>query len=241
MGEHELEALLEYEFRRAGGSGPAYTSIVAGGPNATVLHYVENDRPLRAGELVLVDAGTEWLHYASDVSRTWPVSGRFSPEQRELYEVVLAAQRRVLAAVRPGATLPGLHQLALESLCEGLVRLGLLPGSAEEALESSAYRRFYMHRTSHFLGLDVHDVGAQALDGSPRALAPGMVLTVEPGLYLAEDDDQLEPAWRGLGVRIEDDVHVTAEGAEVLTRALPTAVEEIEALCAGVAPAAARA
>jgi Xaa-Pro aminopeptidase len=230
VGEHEIDALLEHTFRRLGSTGPAYTPIVAGGANATILHYVENDRPLRDGNLLLVDAGAESEYYASDVTRTYPVGDGFSDDQRALYDVVLEAQLAAIDAVRPGAAFTGPHEVAVRILCEGLARLGLLAGGAAEAIESGSYRRFYMHRTSHWLGLDVHDCGAYVRDGAPRILEPGMVLTIEPGIYVAEDDETVEARWRGLGIRIEDDVLVTEAGREVLTEGIPKEPDEIESL-----------
>jgi Xaa-Pro aminopeptidase len=228
--EREIEARIEYEFRRLGADAPAYNTIVAGGANACVLHYVDNELELRDGELLLIDAGAEFEHYACDVTRTFPVGARFSAEQRALYEVVLKAQLDAIECVAPGSSIDAVHQVALRALVEGLCALGLLRESAETALESGAYRRFYMHRTSHWLGLDVHDAGAYSLAGAPRPLAPGMVLTVEPGLYVAPDDDTVEERWRGIGIRIEDDVLVTAAGREVLTAAIPKGVAEVERL-----------
>jgi Xaa-Pro aminopeptidase len=227
--EYEVEAALEHAFRRAGSTGPAYTSIVAGGANATILHYVENQDALKDGDLLLVDAGAEWEYYASDVTRTYPVGPRFSPEQRALYDVVLEAQLAAIDEVKPGAKFTAPHERAVRILCEGLVRHGLLRGPVDDILKSGGFRRFYMHRTSHWLGLDVHDCGAYVRDGSPRTLEAGMVLTVEPGLYVAADDDSVEARWRGIGIRIEDDVLVTAGGREVLTAGIPKTVEEIEA------------
>jgi Xaa-Pro aminopeptidase len=231
VAENEIDALIDYTFRRLGSTGAAYTNIVAGGANACILHYVENDRPLRDGDLVLIDAGAEWDYYASDVTRTFPVNGRFSSNQRAVYELVLASQLAAIEAVRPGVSFVSIHERALEVLCAGLVRLGLVAGSAREVLETEAYKRFYMHRTSHWLGLDVHDCGAYVRGGSSRLLEPGMVLTVEPGLYIAEDDDTVDACWRGIGVRIEDDVLVTAGGSDVLTAGIPKSVEEVEATC----------
>jgi Xaa-Pro aminopeptidase len=225
--EFELEAELLYEFRRAGAE-PAYPAIVASGANACVLHHRAGARAARAGELVLIDAGAEYQGYASDVTRTFPIDGRFSAPQRALYELVLAAQAAAIAAVRPGASWIAPHQAAVRVLTEGLLRLGLLSGSLERHLEEEGYRRFYMHKTGHWLGLDVHDVGDYRIDGEWRVLEPGMVLTIEPGLYVAEDDDTVAPQWRGIGIRIEDDVLVTARGAEVLTEALPKAPDAIE-------------
>jgi len=196
-----------------------------------VLHYVRNDQKLREGELVLIDAGCELEGYASDVTRTYPIGGRFSGPGRAVYEVVLDAQQAALAICRPGVTLPEIHELAVRRLTEGMLELGLLSGSADEAIASEAYRRFYMHQTSHWLGLDVHDVGAYRPGGSPRRLEPGMVFTVEPGLYVGPAQD-VDPRFRGIGVRIEDDVLITAEGCEVLTSAIPKAPEDLEALVA---------
>ncbi len=226
--ECEVDAALEHAFRRLGSTGPAYTPIVAGGANATILHYVENDDPLRDGDLLLVDAGGECEYYACDVTRTFPVGARFSPDQRALYEVVLQSQLAAIEEVRPGAAFTAPHERAVRVLCDGLVRHGLLQGPVDEVIRSSSYRRFYMHRTSHWLGLDVHDCGAYARDGASRLLEPGMVLTVEPGLYVAPDDDTVDARWRGIGIRIEDDVLVTAAGREVLTQGIPKSVEEIE-------------
>jgi Xaa-Pro aminopeptidase len=230
--EYELEAALEHGFRRRGARGPAYTTIVGSGANATVLHYVRNDQKLREGELVLIDAGCELAGYASDVTRTYPIGGRFAGAARAVYDVVLAAQQAALARCRPGATLPEVHDVAVRQLVEGMRELGLLAGSTDELLASEAYRRFYMHQTSHWLGLDVHDVGAYRCDGEPRRLEPGMVFTVEPGLYVPPSLEDVDPRYRGIGVRIEDDVAVTAEGCEVLTAAIPKAPEELEALVA---------
>lgn len=226
--EYELEATLDFVFRRRGSSGAAYPSIVGGGANATILHYVANDRKLRNGELVLIDAGCELEGYASDVTRTYPVGGRFEGERRALYEAVLVAQQAALDAVRPGATLEEVHGIAVRALVAGLLELGLLAGDPEELISAEAYRPYYMHRTSHWLGLDVHDVGTYTEDGEPRRLEPGMVFTVEPGLYVSRDAEAA-PAFRGIGVRIEDDVAVTEDGCEILTEAIPKAPDEVEA------------
>ncbi len=235
VNECELDALLDYTFRRRGATGSAYPNIVAGGANACILHYRENDQPLRNGELCLVDAGCEWDFYASDVTRTFPVNGSFGPEQRALYEVVLAAQKAALDRVRPGSTQDAVHRAALEHLVQGLLELGLLQGTLEQALEEQSYRRFYMHRTGHWLGLDVHDCGAYHEAGVPRPFRPGMVTTVEPGLYVAADDPTVEPRWRGIGIRIEDDVLLTEQGAEILTAAIPREIDELEAAFRGEA------
>jgi len=232
VNEGELDALLDYTFRRRGGSGAAYGNIVAGGAGACILHYRENDRALVEGELCLVDAGCEYDFYASDVTRTFPVSGRFTGEQRALYELVLAALERATDEVRPGSDQDRVHDAAVGVLVDGLLELGLLTGTRAEALEAKSYRRFYMHRTGHWLGLDVHDCGLYTRDGKPRAFEPGMVTTVEPGLYIAPDDEGVAERWRGIGIRIEDDVLVTAGGHEVLSAAIPRSVAEVEAAAA---------
>ncbi len=231
VNEREIDALLDATFRRLGGTGAAYTNIVAGGANACILHYVENDQPLRDGDLLLIDSGSEVDWYASDVTRTFPVSGRFTPDQSAVYQVVLDAQIAAIDTVKPGAAFDAPHRAALEVLCAGLVRLGILAGPADEVLAKETFKRFYMHRTSHWLGLDVHDCGAYLGDGKARVLEPGMVLTVEPGLYLPDDDTTIDARWRGIGVRIEDDVLVTRDGHEVLTRGIPKTVAEIESAC----------
>jgi Xaa-Pro aminopeptidase len=228
--EYELEAAIEYAFRRRGARGPAYTTIVGGGSNATVLHYVRNDQKLRADELVLVDAGCELEGYASDVTRTYPVGGRFSGPARALYEVVLAAQLAALAECRPGRTLPDVHDAAVRALVAGLVELELLEGDPAELVAREAYRPYYMHSTSHWLGLDVHDVGSYKPAGKPRVLEPGVVFTVEPGVYVAPDLEQADPRFRGIGVRIEDDVVITSAGHENLTAGIPKDPDELEAL-----------
>ena len=233
MNECEIDALLDYTFRRRGGTGSAYPNIVAGGANACILHYRENDRVLADGELLLVDAGCEWDFYASDVTRTFPVNGRFTREQRALYEVVLRAQKAALALVEPGKTQNDVHEAALHQLVDGLIELGLLSGTREERIGDESYRRFYMHRTGHWLGLDVHDCGAYFQGKEPRAFEPGMVSTVEPGLYVSPDDDTVEARWRGIGIRIEDDVLVTETGGEILTTSAPKEIDEIEAACRG--------
>ncbi len=231
--EYELEAALEYTFRRRGARGPAYTTIVGSGANGTVLHYVRNDQKLRDGELVLIDAGCELSGYASDVTRTYPIGGRFGAAARDVYEVVLAAQEAALERCRPGATLPEIHDTAVRRLIEGLVALGVLSGPVDELVAREAHRRFYMHQTSHWLGLDVHDVGTYRQASAPRRLEPGMVFTVEPGLYFAPSLEDVDPRFRGIGVRIEDDVVVTPGGCEVLTAAIPKTPEDLEALVAG--------
>jgi len=228
--EYELEAALLHAFRRRGASGPAYTPIVGSGSNATVLHYVRNDQKLAEGDLVLIDAGCELEGYASDVTRTYPVGGRFNGPARALYEVVLAAQTAAIERCRPGATLPEIHDAAVRRLVEGMLGLGLLAGDLEELIAREAYRAYYMHMTSHWLGLDVHDVGSYRVGGEPRRLEPGQVLTVEPGLYVSKDDEKVDPRFRGIGIRIEDDVAITEAGHENLTAAIPKAPDELEAL-----------
>ena len=230
MHEYEIEAMIDAIFRRRGATGPAYPSIVASGANATILHYTANDRPVAPDELLLIDAGSERAGYCADVTRTFPTGRRYSPPQRDLYDAVLASQLAAIAAARPGATLEAIHSTAVRVLAEALIALELLSGSVDEAVEKETYKRFYMHRTSHWLGRDVHDVGQYRIGDTPRALEPGMVFTVEPGLYVPVDADDVPAPFRGIGIRIEDDVLVTASGVEVLSAAVPKHVEEIEAL-----------
>ena len=230
--EYELQALLEREYRGGGGRGWGYYPIVAAGANATVLHYNENSAQAGGDELILIDSGAEVDLYTADVTRTFPASGRFAPAQRAAYEVVLAAADACIAQARPGATVDGLHEVAVRALTEGMIALGLLHGDPDALIRENSFRRYYMHRTSHWLGLDVHDAGAyRSPDGSPRPLRPGMVLTVEPGLYIAPDDASAPPELRGLGIRIEDDLLVTASGNENLTAAIPRTVAGVEAAC----------
>lgn len=232
MNEYEIEAELLHEFRRHGAQAPAYNSIVAGGSNACVLHYVDNSAPLHDGDLLLIDAGCELDGYASDITRTFPVSGTFSAAQRDCYEVVLAAQLAAIRAVKPGAPFSAYHEAAVKVLVQGMVDLKLLKGPVDRAIESGDYRKFYMHRTGHWLGLDVHDVGAYSEGGKSRKLAVGNVLTVEPGLYIRPDKSVPKDFWN-IGIRIEDDVLVTEGGREVLSAATPKSVADIEALMAG--------
>ncbi len=227
--EYELEAELLHEFRRSGAQFPAYWPIVASGANACVLHYVSNDAALLDGDLVLIDAGCELAGYASDITRTFPVGKRYSPAQREVYELVLAAQAAAMQKIRAGAAWNDPHDAAVRVLAQGMLDLKLLCGGLDEVLEKETYKRFYMHRTGHWLGLDVHDPGDYKRAGKWRSLAPGMVLTVEPGLYIRSADDVPERL-RGIGVRIEDDVLVTADGCEVITAATPKSIADIEAL-----------
>lgn len=225
--ECEIEAELLHEFRRHGAQAPAYTPIVAGGANACILHYIENNQALRDGDLLLIDAACEYHGYAADITRTFPVNGRFSGPQRDAYDLVLAAQSAAIAAVKPGNAWDAPHDAALEILGQGMIDLGLLSGSVDAVLESGSYKRFYMHRTGHWLGLDVHDAGEYKLDKKWRPLQPGMTLTVEPGLYIRPSDDVPEPLWN-IGIRIEDDVLVTADGCEVLTAAARKQIADIE-------------
>jgi len=230
MYEYQLEAEYLHEFMRHGARSPAYPSIVGGGANGCILHYIENSAPLKDGDLVLVDAGCELHNYASDITRTFPVNGKFSGEQRALYELVLASQYAAIEATHTGNHWNVPHETVVRILTEGLVDLGLLAGHVDDLIEEQSYQRFFMHRTGHWLGLDVHDVGDYRIGGEWRQLEPGMTLTVEPGLYIAPDDDTVEERWRGIGIRIEDDVLVTKEGCDVLTRDVPKAIDDIEAL-----------
>ena len=230
--EYEIEAELLHEFRRGGAQAPAYTPIVAGGANACVLHYVANDAPLAAGDLLLIDAGCELDGYASDITRTFPVNGRFSPAQREVYEFVLAAQAAAIAATRAGARWNEPHDAAVRVLAQGMIDCGLCSGSLDGVLESGDYRRFYMHRTGHWLGLDVHDAGDYKRENDWRVLEPGMVLTVEPGCYIRPGAGVPE-RFANIGIRIEDNVVVTSEGCENLTAAAPKSVTDIETLMRG--------
>jgi Xaa-Pro aminopeptidase len=229
MREYEVEAELLREFRRHGAQAPAYTPIVAGGANACVLHYVENKDRLNEGELLLIDAGCELDGYASDITRTFPVNGKFSAAQKDLYELVLYAQAAAIAEVRPGNSWDAPHNAAIAVLSQGFIEYGLCRGSLEEVVEKEGYKRFYMHRTGHWLGLDVHDAGEYKQNGRWRALFPGMTLTVEPGCYIRAADD-IPAHFHNIGIRIEDDVTVTEEGCEVLTSTAPKMVDEIEEL-----------
>jgi Xaa-Pro aminopeptidase len=228
--EYQLEAELEYEFRKGGARLPAYGSIVASGHNACILHYRENDALLSAGDLVLIDAACEIDCYASDITRTFPVDGRFTSEQQALYELVLEANMEAFKHIAPGKRWNEAHDATVRVITAGLVKLGLLRGDVNELIESEAYKPFYMHRAGHWLGMDVHDVGDYKVNGAWRELEPGMCMTVEPGIYVAVDNETVEPRWRGIGVRIEDDVVVTADGCEILTGDVPKTVAAIEAL-----------
>ena len=233
VGEWAVEAEVERAFRAGGGRGAAFETIVGTGANACVLHYVDNSCIIGAHDLVLVDAGAEYRFYHGDITRTLPASGRFMGAQREVYEVVDAARRAAIEAVRPGARIGDVHGAAARVIAEGLLSLGALVGDADEIVANQSYKPFYPHQTSHWLGLDVHDVGDYARDGRSRALAPGMVFTVEPGLYFRPGHEGTPDALAGIGVRIEDDVVVTAEGCDVLSGALPTAAGDVEAWVGG--------
>jgi Xaa-Pro aminopeptidase len=229
MYEFEVEAIIENVFRRSGASGPAYTSIVGSGLNATILHYHENNRKIEEGDEILVDAGAEYEYYCSDITRTYPAGGRFTRQQREIYQIVLESQTAAIEKVAPGTPFMDVHQTALEVLIDGLLRIGLLEGDREKIIEEATYKKFYMHRTSHWLGTDVHDVGKYQLNGESRKLEPGMVITVEPGIYIGDLSDVPEE-YRNIGVRIEDDVLVTEQGHEVLTSAAPKQIAELESI-----------
>ena len=231
MMEYALEAELNYIFGQ-NGCVPSYNSIVGGGENGCILHYVENDKVLKNGDLVLIDAACEYQLYASDITRTFPVNGKFSSEQKALYEVVLKAQLAAIDAVRIGNSYKEPHRIAVRILVQGLLDLGLMQGNIEQIIESESFHQFYMHGTGHWLGMDVHDVGSYKIEGEWRAYEEGMTVTVEPGLYIAPDDETVDEKWRGIGIRIEDDVVVTKDGPRVLTAAVVKTVEEIEALMA---------
>lgn len=226
--EYQLEAKLLAEFYDAGSRFPAYNSIVGSGANSCILHYGDNSAKLKEGELVLIDAGCEYENYASDITRTFPVNGRFSAEQRAIYEIVLQAQLAAIAEVKPGSTLEQIHEMTVKILVEGLVKLKILTGNVDELIEKKSYLLFYMHRTSHWLGLDTHDAGKYKLNGEWRKLMPGMVLTIEPGLYFSANIPNLDKKWHNIGVRIEDDILVTKNGCEVLSKDAPKSVAEIE-------------
>jgi Xaa-Pro aminopeptidase len=232
MYEYQLEAEILHEFASHGARHPAYSSIVGSGSNACVMHYVENSSKMRSGDLVLIDAGCEFEYYAADVTRTFPVGGTYSKEQRALYEVVLAGQLAAIEAIKPGNHWNQPHDASVRVVTEGLVKLGLLKGSVNKLIARGAYRDFYMHKAGHWLGLDVHDVGDYRVADEWRMLEPGMVMTVEPGIYISPDNTHVAKKWRGIGIRIEDDVIVTAEGREVITSGVPKTVEEIEAMMA---------
>ncbi len=231
--EYQLEAEILHEFQMSGARFPAYNSIVGGGKNGCILHYIENSAPLKNGDLVLIDAGCELDYYAADITRTFPVNGKFSPEQKALYEICLQAQIEAIAAAKPGKHWNDPHEATVRVITTGLKNLGLLDGDVSELIKSEAYKEFYMHRAGHWLGMDVHDVGDYKVGGEWRVLEPGMVMTVEPGIYIAPDNERVAKKWRGIGIRIEDDVVITKDGNEVITSGVPKTVAEIEALMAG--------
>jgi Xaa-Pro aminopeptidase len=231
--EYEIEAVLRAAFQRGGSERVAYEPIVGSGENATVLHYVHNRRRMLDGDLLLIDAGCEFNYYAADITRTFPVSGRFSTAQRQVYEVVLAAQYAAIGATQAGRTLEDVHAAAVREICRGLVQLGVLAGSAEQAEEQGSYKPYYMHKTSHYLGMDVHDVGRYYEAGAARPLEAGVVITVEPGLYFAADAGGGAQPYRGIGVRIEDDVLIENGKARVLSQAVPKEIADVERACAG--------
>lgn len=228
--EYQLEAEIMHEFQMSGARFAAYNTIVGGGKNGCILHYIENSAALKNGDLVLIDAGCELESYAADITRTFPVNGKFSPEQKALYEICLQAQLDAIAVAKPGNHWNDPHEMTVKVITEGLVKIGLLDGDVDELIKTEAYKEFYMHRAGHWLGMDVHDVGDYKVGGEWRVLEPGMVMTVEPGIYVAPDNERVAKKWRGIGIRIEDDVVITKDGNEVLTKDVPKTVEEIEAL-----------
>ncbi len=230
MQEYQLESLIQHYCAMSGARFQAYSPIVGGGANACILHYIENSAELKSGDLVLIDAGCELDNYASDITRTFPVNGRFSDAQKALYQVVLDTQIACIDAMKPGVAWGDIHDLSVQRLTEGLVTLGLLNGDVDELVRTEAYKPFYMHRIGHWLGMDVHDVGLYKHQGEWRPLEPGMVMTIEPGLYVAPDNMDVDPCWRGIGIRIEDDVLVTETGHFVLTSGVPKTIDDIEAL-----------
>ncbi|WP_323813208.1 Xaa-Pro aminopeptidase [Cellvibrio sp. NN19] len=230
--EYQLEAEIMHEFQMSGARFPAYNSIVGGGKNGCILHYIENSAPLKNGDLVLIDAGCELDYYAADITRTFPVNGKFSPEQKVLYDICLQAQLEAIAECKPGKHWNDPHEATVRVITEGLVKIGLLEGDVKELIANEAYKEFYMHRAGHWLGMDVHDVGDYKVGGEWRVLEPGMVMTVEPGIYVAPDNERVAKKWRGIGIRIEDDVVITKDGNEILTKDVPKTVAEIEALMA---------
>ncbi|WP_062064733.1 Xaa-Pro aminopeptidase [Cellvibrio sp. OA-2007] len=230
--EYQLEAEILHEFHMSGARFPAYNTIVGGGKNGCILHYIENSAPLKNGDLVLIDAGCELDYYAADITRTFPVNGKFSPEQKALYEICLQAQLEAIAECKPGKHWNDPHEATVRVITQGLVKIGLLEGDVNELIKSEAYKEFYMHRAGHWLGIDVHDVGDYKVGGEWRVLEPGMVMTVEPGIYVAPDNERVAKKWRGIGIRIEDDVVITKDGNEVLTKDVPKTIADIEALMA---------
>lgn len=234
MFEFEIESIIEQHFRRSGALAPAYNSIVGTGANGTILHYIENNAQLKDGDLLLVDAGAEYEYYCSDITRTFPVNGKFSAAQAEIYQIVLNAQLKAIEMVRPGTKFTDVHQAALDVIIDGLIGLGLLPDDREKVVKETLYQKFFMHRTSHWLGIDVHDVGNYRGSDDARLLSPGMVLTVEPGIYIGELPE-VPIQYHNIGIRIEDDLLVTETGYEVLTVNVPKSIEDLEALIGGQA------
>lgn len=232
MPEYQLQAEYEYIFKKEGAYSDAYTTIIAGGNSANTLHYIKNDQPLKKGELVLVDAGCEYGFYASDITRTYPVSGRFTPPQKELYNMVLDVQLKVIDAIRPGGSKKALQEYSEKLLCEGMVRLGILKGKIEKLIEKKAHKKYFPHGIGHWLGIDVHDPCPYSDDhGNELLFEAGMVLTIEPGIYLNADDESVPERYRGMGIRIEDNILITPEGCENLSIAIAKSVEEIEKVC----------
>jgi len=233
MYEYELQAVIEYHFAKSGAAAPAYSSIVGSGSNGCVLHYIENQRKMSDGDLVLIDAGCEYQGYAADITRTFPVNGKFTPEQKAVYEIVLEAQYAAIDACQMGKRFNEPHEASVQVITQGLIDLGLLRGNLEELIETRAYVDFYMHRAGHWLGMDVHDVGEYKVDGAGsdwRELEPGMVTTIEPGIYIHPDNDKVDVRWLGIGIRIEDDVLISKKGPEVMTDSVPKTVSDIEDL-----------
>jgi Xaa-Pro aminopeptidase len=230
MAEYQLEAEIQYEFGRNGARYPAYNSIVGAGNNGCILHYTENSDIIKDGDLILIDAGCEYEYYAGDITRTFPANGTFSKEQKALYELVLKAQLAAIKVIKPGNHWNESHDATVKVITKGLVELGLLKGSVNKLIETEAYRDFYMHRAGHWLGMDVHDVGDYKVGNEWRVLEEGMVMTVEPGIYVSPDNKKVAKKWRGIGIRIEDDVLVTKDGCDVLTKDVPKTVKDIEAL-----------
>ena len=230
MHEYELQAALEYVFRKHGSRRNAYESIIGSGFNGTIMHYNENSRRIEDGDMVMIDAGAEYAYYAADISRSFPANGHFTTEQRAIYEIVLEAEQKAIEAVQPGKTLEDIHNVTVEVITKGLVRLGLLQGEYDKIVEEKKYTEFYMHSASHWLGLDVHDRGPYNIRGKWKEFAPGMVLTIEPGIYIKEGIEGIDSKYWNIGIRIEDDVVVTEHGCEVLTTGVPKTIAEIEAL-----------
>ena len=230
MYEYEVQAIIEYTFLKNGAAGPSYPTIAGAGANATCLHYEVNDCMIKDGDLVLVDAGADYKHYTGDITRTFPANGKFSHVQRELYSIVLDAQMAAIEAINPGTKMDEYHEKAVQVIVDGLMDLGLLKSERDKIIEDKEYNKFYMHNSGHWLGLDTHDVGRRKMDDEVRPFEPGMVVTVEPGIYIAEDMEEVDERYRGIGIRIEDNVLVTEDGCEILTEKTPKTIEDIEAI-----------